>query len=177
MVSRAFKQVDWCIKKADKEIEECTKNKKKLRHRGIHQIDSDRNKALGHIDKAKHNLEALRLLRANGFTDWSITAGFYTLYHCFLAIAVTFGYESKNQTCTISLIEWLQEEGKISLRKEIIEFMKYEEEQINHEDSIIELREEYSYGIELEIKNQKQLDTIESLCVELIDSTQEIVYA
>ena len=176
MVSQTSKHIDWCLRKAEKELEECKKQKKKLRHRGLRKIAPDRKLALEHLEKAKHNLALLKLLRKNSFSDWSVTVGFYTLYHCFLAIAVKFGYESRNQTCTIALIESLEEQGKISLRKDVIDFMKYEEEENSHEESIIELREEYTYGTDLEIKNEEQIDTIETLCVEMIDKTREIVY-
>ena len=54
--------------------------------------------------------------------------------------------------------------------------MKYEEEEKDHEDSLIELREDYTYGIDLEVKNEEQLDKIEKLCVEFIDITKDIVY-
>lgn len=128
------------------------------------------------MQKARHNLEVFRLLRKNKFSDWSITAGFYTIYHCFLAIAVKHGYESKNQTCTIALIETLQEQGKISLNPDIINFMKYNEEENLPENSIIELREDYTYGISLEVEDKKQLDRIEKLCVESIEATKNIVY-
>ncbi len=84
--------------------------------------------------------------------------------------------KSKNQTCTIALIETLQEQGKISINQEIIDFMKYEEEGDSHEDSIIELREDYTYGVDLEVKDKEQLDKIEKLCVEFIDSTKDIIY-
>ena len=33
--------------------------------------------------------------------------------------------------------------------------MKYEEEENKHEDSIIELREDYTYGIDLEVKDKE----------------------
>ena len=128
------------------------------------------------MQKARHNLEVFRLLRKNRFSDWSITAGFYTLYHCFLAIAIKYGYESKNQICTIALMETLQEQGKISINQDIIDFMKYDEEENHHEDSIIELREDYTYGVDLEVKDKEQLDRIEKLCIEFIDSTKDIVY-
>jgi len=54
--------------------------------------------------------------------------------------------------------------------------MKYEEEQNIHEESIIEAREEYSYGIDLEIKDNKYLDKIRTLCQEMIDVAKEIIY-
>lgn len=176
MDSQASKHLDWCLKKAGREIEECKKQKKKICHRGLLKIEPDKKLALGHLQKARHNLEVFRLLRKNKFSDWSITAGFYAIYHCFLAIAVKYGYESKNQTCTIALIETLQEQNKISINKEIIDFMKYNEEENNQEHSIIELREDYTYGIDLEVKDKEQLDRIEKLCVEFIDFTKNIVY-
>lgn len=98
------------------------------------------------------------------------------MYHCFLAIAIKHGYESKNQTCTIALIELLQEQGKISINEDIIDFMKYEEDEKNHKDSLIELREDYTYGIDLEVKDKEQLDKIEKLCVEFMDVAKDIVY-
>jgi len=176
MDSQASKHIDWCLKKAEKEIEELKKQKKKVRHKGLLRIEPNRKLAFGHLKKARHNLEVFKLLRKNNSSDWSITAGFYTLYHCFLAIAVKYGYESKNQTCTIALIESLQEQGKISINKKIIDFMKYEEEGENHEDSLIELREDYTYGVDLEVKDEEQLDKIEKLCIEFIDIVKDIFY-
>jgi len=176
MSSRASKHIDWCLNKAKKEIEECKKQKKKVRHRGLFKIEPNKNLAFEHLQKAKHNLEVFRSLRKNKFSDWSITAGFYVLYHCFLAIAVKHGYESKNQTCTIALIENLQEQGKISINPDIIDFMKYNEEENYHEESIIELRENYTYGVNLEVEDKEQLDKIEKLCVEFLDSVKNIIY-
>lgn len=176
MNSQAFKHVDWCLSKAKKEIEESAKQGKKARHREILKIVPDKNLALRHLEKARHNLEVFRLLRKNGFSDWSITAGFYTLYHCFLAIAVKYGYESRNQTCTIALIELLQENSEILINPDIIEFMKYEEEENNREYSIIELREDYTYGTDLTVKNEKHLDRIEKLCIEFIDVSKDIIH-
>ena len=176
MDSQASKHIDWCLKKAEKEIEELKKQKKKAHHRGLLKIEPNRKLVLGHLEKARHNLEVFKLLRKNNSSDWSINAGFYTLYHCFLAIAVKNGYESKNQTCTIALMELLQEQGKISINKEVIDFMKYGEEEKNHEDSLIELREDYTYGVDLEVKDEEQLDKIEKLCVEFIDIVKDIVY-
>jgi len=176
MDSQVSKHVGWCLKKAGKEIEEFKKQKKKSRHRSLLKIEPNRKLALGHLEKARHNLEVFRLLRRNNSSDWSITAGFYTLYHCFLAIAVKHGYESRNQTCTISLMELLQEQGKTSINKETIDFMKYEEEENSHEDSLIELREDYTYGVNLEVKDEEQLDKIEKMCLEFIDVVKGIVY-
>jgi len=175
-MSRASKYVEWCIRKAKKESEECVKLGKRIKHRGLLKINSNIEESKKHIKKAEHDFSAVSKFNKGGYSDWSITAGFYCIYHCFLAIAIKFGYESKNQICTIALIESLQNEGKIKINKEIIELMKYEEEQNIHEESIIEAREEYSYGIDLEIKDNKYLDKVEKLCQEMIDATKDIAY-
>jgi len=177
MNSRASKHVDWCLNKAEKEIEESVKLGKNAKHRGLLKVEPSKELAIAHIDKAKHYLGAIQLLKKNNFSDLAVSCGFYSLYHCFLAIAIKFGYESKNQTCTISLIEFLQEEGKISVDRDIIEFMKYEEVHNQHEASLIELREDYTYGTNLEIKDDEQLDKIEKRCLSFIDAVREIVYS
>ena len=175
MDSQASKQVEWCLRKAEKELKESIEQKKKARHRGLLKIEPNKIIALQHIDKSKHFLKGFQFLRNNDFSDLAVGAGFYSLYHCFLAIATKFGYESKNQTCTISLIKSLQEEGKISIKDEIIEFMMYEEDQKNYENSVIELRESYTYGVDLTVKDE-ELNKIEKLCIEFIDTVKDIVY-
>lgn len=123
-MSQASKHVKWCLNKAEKEIEECKKLGKRLKHKGLLKIDPDIDKAKKHIEKAEHNLKAISRFKEIDFSDWSIAAGFYSIYHCFLAIAVKFGYESQNQTCTIALTEWLKEEGKIDIDAKFIDTLR-----------------------------------------------------
>src|SRR3989338_10737732 len=111
-MSQASKQVKWCLSKAKKEIKDCRKLGKREKHRGLLKIDPSIKEAKKHLVKAEHNLDGITKFREIGFSDWSISAGFYCIYHCFLAIATKFGYESSNQTCTIALIRFLKEEGK-----------------------------------------------------------------
>jgi len=63
MDSQASKYVDWCLKKAEKEVEELKKQKREARHRGLQKIEPNRKLALGHLEKARHNLGVFRLLR------------------------------------------------------------------------------------------------------------------
>ena len=174
MDSQASKHLEWCAKKAKREIEECKKQNKKIRHRGLVKIEPNRKRALEHIEKARHLLRAFQLLKKEGFSDLAMGLGFYSIYHCLLSIASKFGYESRNQACTVALIEHLKEEGKLKIKEEIIELMKYDEEK-NHE-SIIELREDYTYGIDLEVEDKEQINKIEKLCIEFIAETKEIIY-
>jgi len=123
-MSKASKQVDWCIRKAEKEIEECKKLGKRAKHRGLLKVEVNIEEAKNHIEKAEENLRVVTSFDKNNFGFIVISSLFYSMYHCFLAIAAKFGYESGNQTCTISLIEYLIEEKKISLDLKFVDIKK-----------------------------------------------------
>jgi uncharacterized protein (UPF0332 family) len=166
--------VQWCLSKAAKEIEECEKLGKRPKHRGLLKGVPDVEEAKRHLAKAEHNLIGVTKFREIGFSDWSMSAVFYCVYHCFLAIAAKFGYESGNQACTISLIRFLNEEKKTNLDEKFIKLLEYE--QAADEESIIDLREDYTYGVHIAIKDEAKLDELKKNCKELVDSTKEIVH-
>lgn len=177
-MSQASKQVDWCLNKAKKEIEECNKLKVRPRHRGLIKTDSNLEKAKEHIEKAEYNLKSALDFSKTGYSDWSISAFFYSLYHCFLSISYKFGYESGNQSCTISLIEFLKEEGRIDIDSKFVEMFKYEDngkEKDENIESIIEMREDYTYGTKKDASKEK-IDEFTLLCKELIERTKNIVF-
>ena len=88
-----------------------------LRKKLINKIDANQINIEGHISKAKHYLRAMDYNIKGGFSDVAVSNAFYAMYHSLLAIAVKFGYESRNQECTFSLISYLIEENKIDLDK------------------------------------------------------------
>ena len=173
-MSQAYRQVAWCIKKAQEEIAECKKQGKKPKHRGLLKIKPSIDKAKGHIGKAERDLNVTEYLVKGGFGDASIGSIFYTMYQCFLAIAVKFGYESGNQICTIALIGNLKEEGKINVDEKFIRYFKYGADG-NIKESIIEMREDYTYGTDIMVDKSK-IDFFIKECRELIDITKEIIY-
>jgi len=173
-MSQASKQVEWCLNKAKKEIEECKKLGKKPKHRGLLKVDPNTDEAKKHLTKAEHNLIGITKFKEIGFSDWSMSAGFYCIYHCFLAIAARFGYETSNQTCTIALIKYLKENNSIQIEDKFIELLEYEEVD-NRENSIIELRENYTYGVQTSVDDVKLAD-LKKTCKELIDITKQIIY-
>jgi len=176
-MSQASKHVQWCLNKAKKEIEECEKLGKRKKHRGLLKSEPDMNEAKNHLAKAEHNLNGITKFKEIGFSDWSMSAGFYCIYHCFLAIAAKFGYESANQTCTISLMRFLKEENKIDLDEKFIELLEYEEtEDVTEEDSVIDLREDYTYGVQISVKDEAKLDELKKTCKDLVDITKEIIH-
>jgi len=174
-MSQASKQLDWCLSKAEKEIEECKRLGKRPKHRGILKIKPSIKDAKEHIEKAEHDIQVTEYLKEGKFLDVGISTVFYSMYHCFLAIAAKFGYESGNQTCTIVLIENLIEEGKINLDKKFINMLRYKDNSEEKDDGIIEMREDYTYNTKLSF-NEAKIDELIETSKELIDLTKEIVF-
>ena len=174
-MSRASKHLDWCLNKAKREIEECKNQGKRIKHRGLLKINPDLERAKEHIEKAEHELEVTEYLKKGKFLDAGVSTIFYSMYHCFLAIAAKFGYESSNQTCSIALIESLKEEGKIDIDMRFIDIFKYKESEEEKKDSLIEMREDYTYSTKLSF-NAAKLNALIEMCRELIEMTKEIIF-
>jgi len=168
-MSHAKNKVEWCLKKAKRELEEG------LKHRGIVEIKPSIDEAKQHLKKAEHNIKALLSFEKTGFSDWSTSAAFYTIYHCFLAILAMNGYESRNQACTIAAMQYLKEEDKTRIDDKLIEALEEIEPNQAHESNVIELREIFQYGTETHI-DDKRLEQLKLLCKEAIAQTKREIY-
>ena len=166
-MSHVSNKVEWCIKKAQKEKEQTG------RHRGLLQKGPDQKLAREHLAKAEENLKVAYYLKEGGHSGWSASAFFYCLYHCLLAIAAKFGYESGNQECTIALIEMLQEQGKIYLDSKFTDALNSSKQEEVHL-SIIKKREEFQYGIEKEMETA-DFKSLEAIAKEMIEQTKKII--
>lgn len=163
-MSHVKNKVDWCLKKALKEMEE------KGKHRGLLKISPDLDSARKHIEKSEHYLKATLVLK-NGFSDISASTIFYSIYHSLLAILFKFGYDSGNQECTFALIYSLIEDGKINLDIKLVD--KISSLDIRDE-SVISLREKYQYGVELSMK-EKIFDENLEIAKKLLGKAKEII--
>ena len=168
-MSHAKNKVDWCLKKAEKETKEGKK------HRGLIEIAPNEEEAIRHIKKAEHNLSAVEYFDKGGFSDWSMSAVFYCIYQCFLAIASKFGYESRNQECTIALIKYLKEQKSIEIEDRFIETLESQNEEERQETAIIEKREFYTYGTTIEA-NKEEIQKSIQLCKDCLDQTRAIIF-
>jgi len=168
-MSHAENKVDWCLKKGQKEIAEGKK------HRGLVKREPDIEEARKHLIKAEHNLSAVEYFSAGGFSDWSMSAVFYCIYHCFLAIASKFGYESRNQECTIALIKSLKETNQIKLDGKFIKAIETTNESERHESNIIEKREFYAYGTSTSAQTIELQESIK-LCKDCLGQAKEIIF-
>ncbi len=142
-------------------LNKCFKEGEKIgRHKGLRKINVSEEKIKGHLDKAIHNFKAMISLQKTGFSDWSASASFYTLYHCLLALISKEGYESRNQTCTFALIEDMIEKGKISLSKEDLKeiFDKDVTDDLEHSHKILDIRENMQYSIKTALELEEFIE-------------------
>ena len=166
-MSHASNKVEWCIKKAEKEKETVG------RHRGLITIEPNGELAQEHLQKAEDNLRVAYAMQKGGHSGWSTSAFFYCGYHCCLAIAAKFGYESRNQECTVALMEMLLEQGKINIDQNIIDALNSsKQEEVPF--SLIKKREELQYGIEKEI-NTTDFEVLEKIAIKLLEQTKKII--
>ena len=168
-MSKAGNHVEWCLKKAKEQTE------KGELHRGLVRINPDGEEALRYMAKAEHNLKAFLYNQEGGFYDWTISIGFYVMYHCCLAIITKFGYESRNQECTIAMIEKLIEDKKLEGEFErYLEAIKSANKEKKEEEQIQKMREKYQYTPAIDIDIQK-VDELLGICQDMIKDTKGII--
>jgi uncharacterized protein (UPF0332 family) len=140
-------------------LEKCFKEgEKKERHKGLKKIDVNKEKINNHLIKAEHNFKAMIYFKKGGFSDWSASASFYTLYHCVLALCAKYGYESRNQECSFALIESLIDQKIIkNITKEDLKeiFDKSVEEDLEHSDKILDIREKMQYSTKTDMEDEQ----------------------
>ena len=127
------------------------------RHKGMHKIEINQDLIDKHLQKASHNLNAMTDFKNMGYSDWSASASFYTLYHCLLALLLKFGYQSRNQSCTFAFVEDLIVKGRVSLTIENIKeiFDKDVTEDLEHSEKILDIRESMQYSFETSLNQEE----------------------
>ncbi|MEK6876601.1 MAG: HEPN domain-containing protein [Nanoarchaeota archaeon] len=164
---KAKNMVRWCLNKAKKELERDGK------HRGLIKVKPDDKLVQEHIAKAEHNLEFFMLAKENKFYDWTIVIGFYTMYHCLLSILAKHGYESRNQECTMALVESLANDKKVDeIFKKYIDNIRSAAKE--EEEQILPMREKYQYTPVVEIDVQK-VEELLGICQDMIKDTKGVI--
>ncbi len=149
--------------------------KRRFTHRGLVKIEPDVEEARKHIEKAEHYLKATDYLKKGGFSDISASTVFYSIYHCFLAIGLKFGYESGNQECTFALVENLIEDGKIDFKKELLEkIATLDPDKEKVKKTSVKIREQFQYGTSLTL-DENLYEELLSIAKEVISKTKEII--
>ena len=128
----------------DNHLKWCLKDTRRLV-----KVKPDLDLAQKHVKKSEYNYGVLQTLEKLKIYDWALSVGFYSIYHCFLAILRKFGYESRNQECTVAVIEMLQEQGKIKIDSKLINSLKI---MPTDEQTIIKIREKEKEKTKLSFK-------------------------
>lgn len=169
-MSHSERKVKWCLNKAEKELQIHSG-----KHRGLVRIKPDLELVDAHIKKAEHNLRAVTDFKRTGYSDWSASAVFYCVYHCFLAIIIKYGYESRNQECTFALIHSLIETGEINLDLEIVqEIHRLNTDEKHESPTIIEIREIEQYGVNLSLEDES-FEKLLNIAKIIMDQTKDIL--
>ena len=109
-----------------------------------------------HVKKAEYNYSIVQTLEKLKIYDWALNGGFYAIYHCFLAILAKYGYESRNQTCTITVLLTLINEQKLNLDRDLVtQFDTLDVETNINNPTVKESRELSTYGVETSIDLQQ----------------------
>ena len=128
-----------------------------------------------HIKKSEYNYGIVQTLERLRIYDWAFNVGFYAIYHCFLAILAKYGYESRNQACTITILLTLINEKKLDLDKDLVtQFDSLDVEKNIANPTVRERREISTYGVETSI-DLKQLKKTKELILKVQRETIRIV--
>ncbi len=108
-----------------------------------------------HIKKSEYNYGVVQSLEKLKKYDWALNVGFYSIYHCFLALLAKYGYESRNQTCTITVLLALINEKKLDLNKDLVtQFDTLDAEKSITNPTVRESRETSTYGVKTSVDLQ-----------------------
>jgi len=135
-MSQTEKHMTWCLKDP---------NRLKI-------INPDLDLAKKHLAKSLYNFKVSKELETLEYYDWALNVGFYAIYHCFLALLAKYGYESRNQSCTITALLTLIDNNKLAFEKDLIlQFYSLDTESQIISSTVRAKREMSTYGVETSI--------------------------
>ena len=154
----------------DNHLKWCLKEEKRLK-----KVPPDEELADKHLKKSEHNVEVMNLLEESGHYDWALNVGFYVIYHCFLALLAKYGYESRNQSCSITALLKLIEDKKLEFDKDLVmQFDTLDVEKNAENPTVRENRESSTYGVETNVDHSK-LKEIKELIKKIQKGTIKIM--
>ena len=154
----------------DEHLKWCLKDAKRLV-----KTKSDLDLAQKHVKKSEYNYGVVQTLERLKMYDWAFNVGFYSIYHCFLAILSKYGYESRNQACTITALHTLINDKKLDLDKDLVtQFDTLDVEKNITNPTVRESREISTYGVETSI-DLEQLKKMKELILKVQRETIRIL--
>ena len=158
-MSQIDNHLKWCLKDANR----------------LKKVAADPELAKQHLEKSQHNMEIMKYLEKGEYYDWALNVGFYAIYHCFLAILAKHGYESRNQSCSITALLKLIEDKKLNFDKDLIlKFDTLDTESSTTKPTVRQSRETSTYGVASDI-NTKQLETLKEFILKVQRETIKVI--
>lgn len=158
-MSQIDNHLKWCLKDPNRLIK--AKPNKKF--------------ALDHMKKSEYNAEVMKELDGLKRYDWALNVGFYSIYHCFLAILAKYGFESKNQSCSITALLKLIDDKKLEFNRDLV--LQFDTLESNKEATrltVRESREISTYGIRTDV-DDGDLDKIKELIKKVQRETIQVL--
>lgn len=134
------RKLDWCLKQGQGK-----------EHRGLKEIAPDAEKSKAQLEKAESDLKTMQYLYDGNRTDWVASTAFYAMYHSLLAVLYRMGYESRNQECTITAVEYLIDEGRLDVDKEYIDMIR----SARKKEDAKSTREDMQYGAKTILEDER----------------------
>ena len=153
-MGRIEKTLKWCLEQGKKGEE----------HKGLKKVKLNIQESNEQLKKSESDLETMDYLYEGNKTDWVASTAFYAMYHSLLAVLYKFGYESRNQECSIITIENLMKEKKINLKQEYIDMIRSIKKGV---ESAKSTREELQYGSKAYMDEQR--------CRKLMENARKFV--
>lgn len=158
------------MSQVENHLEWCLKDPKRLM-----KARPDMDLARKHLKKSEYNYGVVQTLEKLKIYDWALNVGFYSIYHCFLAILSKYGYESRNQSCTITVLLSLIDQKKLSFDKSLVlQFDTIDIEKDMTSPTVRLERELLTYGVETSI-NQDRLKKVKEIIVKVQRETIKIL--
>jgi len=128
-----------------------------------------------HLEKSKYNYGVIQTLERLKIYGWALNVGFYAIYHCFLGILWKYGYNSKNQSCTITVLLNFIDDKKLDLDRDLVsQFDTLDVEENLTNPTVRQEREISTYGVETSI-DLEQLKKIKELVLKVQRETIRIL--
>lgn len=119
---------------------------------GLRKVKPDIDRAKEHLQKARNNLRAMRLMFREDLFDWTVICGYYAMYHSVLAALLYIGLQALVHHCAIAAFKkFYVERGKV--KPEYVQYIeKAKQLEKKYVDALEEARKNrvvVQYGIEV----------------------------
>ncbi len=154
----------------DNHLKWCLKDPNRLK-----KVKPDIKLSQEHLKKSEYNAEVMKLLEKSKKFDWALNVGFYAIYHCFLAILLKYGYESKNQSCSITALLKLIEDKKLEFDNDLVlQFDSLDADKEVVRPTVRQSREISTYGVKTEV-DTRQLESLKDLIIKVQRETIKVL--